>query len=174
MTVLKIQGKPNAAAMSALQPHVQRMYDSPGRPWVAILELTQAERTEPAPASDKDHSVVMRIIGAEIATGELEQNVRDVMHALYVMRTSYGTLTEEHDIALSKQTIADAGGDAMLTLIARLSAGITHWTDYLLRVTLSSKLTMQEVKHEIDAAREGLLSLLNRQSTLEIPEDPAE
>jgi hypothetical protein len=171
MTTLKIQGRPSASAAAALQPHVQAMYDRVGTPWIAIVELAQSERTEPAPTTDKDRSVQMRIIGAEVATDDHAGTVREVMRALYVMRTATGTLTEEDDVALSRQTLADVGTIVQLQAIARLSAGITHWADYLGRVASSSKLTIGELRHEVDAVRDGMLALVNRQMQIETDEE---
>ena len=171
MTTLKLQGRPTAAAAQALQPHVQGMYDRPGRGWIAIVELEQTERTEPAPNADKDRSVHMRITSCEVPTGDTESSVREVMRALSTIRTAVGTLDEAGEIQLSKQTLHDAAGIVQLQSIARLAAGIDHWHRYVAQVCGNQRLTIGELRHELDAIRDGLAVLTSRQTTTDDEED---
>jgi hypothetical protein len=143
------------------------MYDRPGRGWIVIAEVQQVERTEPAPNADKDRSVTMRITSCEVPTGDQEHSVREVMRALFVERTATGTLTEDGELQLAKQTIKDAAGITQLHAIARLSAGIHHWQQYVARVCGNQKLTAGELRHELDAIRDGLAAISQRQLTLD-------
>lgn len=49
MTNLKIQGSPGAAAQSALEPHIARIYAKPGVRVLGVLELQHVERSQAAP-----------------------------------------------------------------------------------------------------------------------------
>jgi hypothetical protein len=164
MTALKLQSRPSSAAAQALQPHVQQMYDRPGRGWILLAEVQQVERTEPAPAADKDRSVTMRITSCEVPTGDQEGSVRDVMRALFLERTATGTLDESGDLQLAKQTIRDAAGIVQLHAIARLSAGVAHWQAYVARVCGNQRLTVRELRHELAA-------ISQRQTTINDEED---
>jgi hypothetical protein len=77
MTALKIIGKPTAAAQAALEPHIARLYASPGASVMAIIEMRHVERLQPAPGSDKAASVGMKLVGCEIPGREQEGAVRE-------------------------------------------------------------------------------------------------
>lgn len=160
MTTLKIQGKPSASASQALSPHVQSMYDRPAKRHLAVIELAQVERSEPAPDADKDRSVTMRVSAAEIGTGDHGEVLRDVMRALYVQRTATGTIDEEGQLILSSQTLKDAAGILGMHAVAQFSAGVHHWRDYVGRVCGNQMLTIGELRHELDTIRDGLSALL--------------
>jgi hypothetical protein len=159
MTALKIRGA-STAAMTAMQPHVERIYRRSGMRVMAVVELAHIERTEPAKDADKDRSVTVRIASAEVPTGDNEDVLREVMRSLYLLRTATGTLTEEGELALSKQTLASCVGIVGGREIARLSAGVHYWREYVARVGANEKLTAGELRHEIDAIRDGLAALL--------------
>jgi hypothetical protein len=164
MTVLKIQGKPSTAAMQALAPHVARIYGRTGVRIMAVIELAHTERTEPAPDAEKEPSVTMRITQLEVPNPDQEGAIREVQRALYLERTATGTLDEAGELELSKQTLKDAGGIVSHLAIARLSAGIHHWRNYVRRVSAAQELTVGELRHELDAIAEGLDSVLGRLS----------
>lgn len=160
MTTLKIQGKPSAGAVAALQPHVERFYRRSGVRALAIVELAHVERTEPAKDADKDRTVTMRISAAEVPDPDSEGSIREVMRALYLLRTANGTLDEEGNLALSQTTLKHAAGIIGGQAIARLSAGVQHWQQYVGRVSSNGNLTLGELRHELDAIRDGLAALL--------------
>ena len=160
MTQLKIQGKPSAGAVQALQPHVERWYRRSGVRSLAIVELAHVERTEPAKDAEKDRSVTMRISSAEVPDPDSEDSIREVMRALYLLRTATGTLDEEGNLSLSQQTLKHAAGIIGGQAIARLSAGVQHWRQYVDRVGANNNLTLGELHHELGAIRDGLAALL--------------
>jgi hypothetical protein len=159
MTVLKIQGRPAAVAMQAIAPHVQRLYDRTGIRVMAVVEMAHVERTEPAPDSEKEATVTMRISHLEIPSADQENVVREVQQALYLQRTSEGTLDESGRLELSDQTLGRAAGMVHAIAAARLMAGARHWEAYTRRVCASGLLTVGELHHELDAIAEGLRAL---------------
>lgn len=160
MTTLRIQGKPSTAAQQALEPHIARIYSRQGIRVMAVVELHHVERTQPAPDADKDASVTMRIAHLEVPGPDQEESIREVQRALFLQRTAAGTLNEAGELELSKQTVKDAAGIVGHIAVARMSAGVHHWRDYIKRVALNDKLTVGELRHEIDAVADGLAGLL--------------
>lgn len=160
MTTLKLGAKPSTAAMQAIEPHIRRLYARSGIRVMAVVELAHVERTEPAADADKPATVTMRITHLEIPAPDQEESIREVLRSLYLQRTAVGTLDEEGALILSKQTIKDAGGIVTYTAMARLSAGVHHWAAYLARVNTNADLTVGELRHELDAVRDGLRGLL--------------
>ena len=161
MTTLKIAGRPLSAAMQALEPHVARLYDSPGKRIMAIIELAHMERLQVAPGSDKKPSVSMRITSCEVPNRDQEGAVREAQRALYLARTASGTLDEDGTVRLNERTLKSAAGLLMSIETARLRAGLDFWTEYARRVvTQSTTLTVTEMAHELQAVSDGLRSVL--------------
>lgn len=161
MTDLKITGKPTSGAMEALAPHVQALYDKPGRRVMAIVELTHAERLQPASASDKNPSVTVKITGCEVPNAEQEGAVREAQRALYLHRTARGTLDEAGMLDLDESTLRQTAGLLGAIETARLRAGLAHWNAYARKVVSSSaQLTQTEMAHELTAIADGLQAVL--------------
>lgn len=152
--------------MQALERHVGRLYARSGIRVMALVELAHVERTEPAADSSKEPTVTMRISNLEIPAPDQEESIREVMRALHLQRTSTGTIDDAGNLELSKQTIKDAGGIIGNVAIARMAAGINHWKGYIRRVQVNDKLTIGELRHELDAIADGLAGLLGA------PNDP--
>lgn len=159
MTILKLQGKPSTVAMAALAPHIARLYAHTGIRCMAVVELAHIERTEPAPESDKDASVTLRISHLEMPAPDQEGVLREVQRALYLQRTATGKLDEDNEVALSRQTLDDAAGMVQAIAVARYTAGVRHWEDYTRRVAANDKATVTELHHELDLIAEGLRAL---------------
>jgi hypothetical protein len=169
MTALKIIGKPTAAAQAALEPHIARLYASPGASVMAIIEMRHVERLQPAPGSDKAASVGMKLVGCEIPGREQEGAVREAQRALYLQRTARGTLDDEGMLQLDEDTLKLTAGLLMSIECARLRAGLAHWTEYARRVvSASSKLSGTEIAHELQAVADGMAAVL---STAAVEED---
>lgn len=134
MTALKITNKPTAAAMAALEPHIQRLYDAPGIRVMAVVELAHAERVQVAPGGDKTPSVSMKLTACEVPTREQEGVIREAQRALYLQRTAHGTLDEDGQITLDEETLKLTAGMLMSIEAARLRAGLDHWANYARRV----------------------------------------
>lgn len=161
MTHLKIAGSPTASAMSALEPHIPRIYDRPGIHVMAIVELEHTERVQPAPNSDAEPIVRMRIVGCEVPNTDQEGVVREAQRALFLARTARGTLDEEGMLQLDEDTLKLTPGLLMSIECARLRAGLVHWTEYARRVVASSgKLIESEIIHELQTVADGLRAVL--------------
>lgn len=162
MTQLKLDGKVGASAKEAIEPYVAKLYAKPGMRLVGIIELAHVERTQPAPDSDKDASVRVRITHLEIPSPEQEGLVREAQRALFLQRTAAGTLTDDGEIELSQQTLRLTAGELTYIELARLRAGLAHWADYARRVAHAENLTLTEIRHELDTVADGLRAVLAR------------
>src|ERR1700740_1186470 len=161
MTTLKFTGKPTASAMAALEPHIGRLYNTPGASCMAIIEMRHVERLQPAPGSDKAASVGMKLVGCEIPTREQEGVVREAQRALYLQRTARGTLDEDGQLTLDASTLALVPGLLNSLECARLRAGLDHWVGYVRKVVAGShKMSAMEVAHELEAVADGMAAVL--------------
>lgn len=161
MTSLKFDSKLGAAASAALEQHIRPIYDRPGCSRLAIIEFRHIERTQPAPESDKDPSVKVRISHCEIPGRDQEGYVREAQRALYLQRTASGTLDDDGQLQLTQSTLSHIGGLLHEVEVARLRAGLRHWVDYAARVNSNASLTISEMHHELDTVAQGLAALLN-------------
>ena len=161
MTTLKFDSKLGAAAAAALEPHIRPIYDRPDCTRLAIIELRHVERTQPAAGSDKEPSVRVRITHLEIPNKEQEGVIREAMRALYLQRTAQGTLDEDGQVQLTESTLRNLSGLVHEIEVARLRAGLTHWVDYIARVNATTKLTISEIRHELDTIAQGMAALLH-------------
>lgn len=162
MTSVKLDTKLGGGPSAAIEPHVPGLYARPGIRILVIAELAHVERVQPAPDTDKEASVKMRITSMEIATKEQEGAVREAQRALYVQRTAQGTILEDGEIELAKHTLKLTGG--LLTEIenARLLVGLRHWMQYAHRAAGAQDLAHSELLHELKAVADGLSSVLSR------------
>lgn len=161
MTTLKVQGKPGQAAQAALAPHIGTLYANPGKRIVGVVELAHIERTQPAPESDKDASVTMRITSLEIPNADQEDTIRQAQRALHMQRTAFGTLNEAGEMELAERTLQLTGGMLNAIETARLRASLSHWMNYARRCVDNEKLTLSEVRNELRTVADGMSSALN-------------
>lgn len=161
MTKLKIQGTPGQAAQAALEPHIGRIYSKPGVRVMGVVELRHYERTQPAPGSEKEASVSMRVTHLEVPTTEQEDIIREVQRTLYLQRTARGTLDEDGQITLDEHSMRLAAGQLHAVDAATLRAAIQHWAEYGRRVLATTTLTETELRHELDNVLTGLTVTLN-------------
>jgi hypothetical protein len=163
VTTLKLDAKPATAAADALLPWAQELYKKPGMRIVGVVELAHVERTQPAPDEDKEASVKLRITHLELADGgQQENNIREAMKALYLHRNAQGTLTEEMDVELSKQTLKLLGDNLDATEAAKRAIAIEHWAGYARRALHTKDITHAELLHELKAIADGLYGALHR------------
>lgn len=160
MTKIKLNGSVANAALEALSPHVNRLYASLGTRIVVIAELSAAERNQIADDEDKEPAVTLTVKHLEVASDNLEDDVREALRALHTHRTAYGKLTEDNDIELSENTLAQLAGSVNATEAARLHVGIERWTDYGRQALGNSKLTQQQMRAEFDTVNEALRGLI--------------
>jgi len=160
VTVIKIDGKPAANALLALERHAQKLYARPGVRVVGVVELRHVERTQPAPDEDKEQSVKLRMSHLEIAGPEQEDAIRQAMEALFIQRTAQGTLSEAGDVELSERTIKLTGGLLHALEAARLRVAVAHWAGQARRALAVPNITVAEMRHEVDALAAGLEQVL--------------
>ncbi|MFJ4917201.1 hypothetical protein ACPXCP_31135 [Streptomyces sp. DT20] len=93
---IKFDSKVLTDVAEALEPHATDMFKNRQGRWMAVVELSHVERTEPGPEEDKAPSVKIRVTGIEVASDEIRGGrLRGVMREMYDQRTSGGTLFEE-------------------------------------------------------------------------------
>lgn len=162
MTKVKIDSNIGGGPAAALEPHVLSLYARPGARVMVIGELAHVERTQPAPDTDGQPSVKMRLTSMEIASREQEGAVREAQRALYLQRTASGTLDDDGEIMLTESTLKLTSG--LLTDIecARLRTGLAHWASYARRAVSTPNLAHSELLHELQLVSEGLFAVLSR------------
>jgi hypothetical protein len=162
MPDIKIEGKIGGNAADAIEPHAKALYDRPGVRVVAVVELAHSERTQPAPDSEKNASVKLRISGLELPSKEQAETIREVMQALHFQRTAAGTLEEDGSITLSQPTLDMAVTMLSGQEVARLRAGLSHWERYAGRATRDPNLSATQLAKELRIVAQGLSSVLSR------------
>lgn len=158
---MKFVARVSASTQEALEPHVRPMYDQPGARRMAIIEFAAIERTEPAPGTETEPSVKVRIVGLEVPNREQEGAIREAQRFLHLQRSARGTFDDDGQLELSESTLQLTGGMLAYLETARLRAALAHWRDYAQRLVHGPDLTVTEVRHEMQAVAEGLTAVLN-------------
>ncbi|MCI3277469.1 hypothetical protein [Streptomyces cylindrosporus] len=161
MTQLKFDPKVSASAQEALEPHVRPVYATPASRRLFIGEFAAIERTEPAPGSEKEASVKVRIVALELPNESQEGYVREALRFLHLQRTARGTLDDDGQLELDESTLRLTGGQLAYMETARLRAGLMHWAAYARRVLHTSNITVTEAMHEIKTVADGLTAALD-------------
>ncbi|MFF0597841.1 hypothetical protein [Streptomyces antibioticus] len=161
MTQLKFESKVSASAQEALEPHVRPVYSTPAARRLFIGEFAATERMEPAPGSEKEPSVRVRIVALELPNESQEGYVREALRFLHLQRTARGTLDEDGQLELDEDTLRLTGGQLAYLETARLRAALGHWASYARRVLHTSNLTVSEVMHEMKTVADGLTAGLD-------------
>jgi hypothetical protein len=161
VTQLKFDGKVSASAQEALEPHIRPVYATPAARRLFIGEFAAIERMEPAPGSEKEASVKVRIVALELPNEAQEGYVREALRYLHLQRTARGTLDEDGQLELDESTLRLTGGHLAYLETARLRAGLNHWAQYTRRVLHTSSLTVSEVMHELKTIADGLTGALD-------------
>lgn len=163
MTKLKIASAYPVGVGDALAPYAQALMSAAragkDRRIMLVGELAPAERTEPAVGQDKEPVLKLELASAEVPTPDQEPLMRDVQRALYLQRTAAGTLDEEGQVVLDKQTLDAAGGHVSHVAAARLRAGVDVWAKQA-RAAVHGNLSASEMWHEMERISEGLYALL--------------
>lgn len=161
MTQLKFDSKVSASAQEALEPHIRPVYATPASRRLFIGEFAAIERMEPAPGTEKEPSVRVRIVSLELPNETQEGYVREALRFLHLQRTARGTLDDDGQLELDQDTIRLTGGQLAYLETARLRAGLHHWASYARRVLHTSNLTVSEVMHELKTISDGLSAALD-------------
>ncbi|MEU9000498.1 hypothetical protein [Streptomyces sp. NPDC048551] len=92
---VKLDSKVLTDVAEALEPYAADMFKQRSGRWVAVVEFSHSERTQPGPEEDKNPSVKIRITDLEIApSAAFENEIRQLLRDLHQRRTSDGTLDE--------------------------------------------------------------------------------
>lgn len=164
MTDIKLDSKVSAHAAASLERYATKLYNRPGMRIVGVVEFVHVERTQPAPDVDKQPSVKLRMSGLEIANPEQEDAVRQAQEALYLHRSAQGTLGEGGDVELSERTIKLTGGLLHAIEAARMRVAVRAFADQCRRALAVEKITVAEMRHELDAIAQGLEQVLAGES----------
>ncbi|MFE3126738.1 hypothetical protein ACFXHD_25320 [Streptomyces hydrogenans] len=159
MTTLRFEPKVGTGAQESLESHVRPLYDHPAGRRLFIGELVHTERTQPAPGSDKEPLVKVRIVSLEIPNQEQEEHVREALRFLYLQRTARGTLDDDGQLELDEQTLRLTGGLLAYVETARLEAGVRHWASYARRVSQTTELSATEARQELKNLADALAAL---------------
>jgi len=165
VTQLKFDAKVSASAQEALEPHIRPVYATPAARRLFIGEFAAIERTEPAPGSEKEASVKVRIVSLELPNESQEGYVREALRFLHLQRTARGTLDDDGQLELDESTLRLTGGHLSYLETARLRAALGHWSSYARRVLHTSNLTVSEVMHELKTVADGLTAGLDGASS---------
>ncbi|MFE6362916.1 hypothetical protein ACFVP3_23320 [Streptomyces sp. NPDC057806] len=161
MTQLKFDAKVSASAQEALEPHVRPVYATPAARRLFIGEFAAIERMEPAPGSEKEASVKVRIVALELPNESQEGYVREALRFLHLQRTARGTLDDDGQLELDESTLRLTGNQLAYLETARLRAGLNHWAQYARRVLHTPNITVTEALHEMKTVADGLTAALN-------------
>lgn len=93
MTKMNLSGMSNAAT-TALEGHVRGLFDDQNAKLLIVGELEHWTRSEPGPASNAQPTVNARLRLVEVPGEKQQDDVRNVLRALYLLRTARGTLDE--------------------------------------------------------------------------------
>lgn len=92
---VKFDSKVLTDPAEALEPFASEMFKQRRGHWMAIVQLSHVERTEPGPDEDKDPSVKIRVTQIEVAGDAItDERLRQLLRSMYERRTSDGTLDE--------------------------------------------------------------------------------
>jgi hypothetical protein len=161
VTQLKFDAKVSASAQEALEPHIRPVYDVPASRRLFIGEFAAIERIEPAPGTEKEASVKVRITHLELPNESQEGYVREALRFLHLQRTARGTLDDAGQLELDESTLRLTGGQLAYLETARLRAGLAHWATYARRVLHTPNLTVSEVLHEMKTLADGMTAALD-------------
>jgi hypothetical protein len=90
---VKFDSKVLTDVAEALEPHATEMFKQRRGRWMAVVELSHVERTEPGPDEDKQPTVKVRVTSIEVAADEITGGrLRGLQREMYDRRTSGDTL----------------------------------------------------------------------------------
>ncbi|WP_433233845.1 hypothetical protein [Actinomadura nitritigenes] len=95
MTDLKLDSKVTAGVGEALGPYINEMWRKQDGRWVGLVEFKHVRREEPGAGEDAPPAVKVRLTHCEIADDDTEPKIRELMQAMYKLRTAQGTLDDE-------------------------------------------------------------------------------
>lgn len=97
---VKFDSKVLTDVAEALESVSEEMFKQRRGRWMAVVELSHVERSEPGPDEEKNPTVKVRVTSIEVAADEITAGrLRGVQREMYDRRTSGGTLFEDEDVA---------------------------------------------------------------------------
>lgn len=160
MTTIKLDAKIGGNPAAALEPVTRYLYDNPKARIVGVVELAHVERVEPAPDTDRERSVKIRLSQLEIAGKDEAEPLREVMRHLFLVRTATGTLDEHGQLQLSKGTIERTVGELTEIELARMIAGVRIQAENARRASTNVTTSPAELRKQIQAVANALTNLL--------------
>jgi hypothetical protein len=95
---VKFDSKVLTDVAEALEPHATEMFKQRHGRWMAVVELSHVERSEPGPDEEKNPTVKVRVTSIEVAADEITAGrLRGVQREMYDRRTAGGTLFEHNE-----------------------------------------------------------------------------
>jgi len=162
MTTVKLDSKIGGGPAATLEPLVPGLYAQPGIRILGVVELVHVERVQPAPDSDGEPVVKMRISALEIAGKQQEGALREAQRALHLHRTAMGTLDEHGQIVLTERTLKQTAGLLSEIQNATMRAALSHWGSYARSAAATVNISHSELLHELKAVADGLRAALGQ------------
>jgi hypothetical protein len=92
---VKFDSKVLTDVTEALEPLATEMFQQRRGRWMAVVDLSHVERSEPGPDEEKNPTVKVRVTSIEVAADEITGGrLRGLQREMYDRRTSGGTLFE--------------------------------------------------------------------------------
>lgn len=150
MTEMKLDYRLNGAAADALAPHIDRIFETPGASFMAVVEFKR-KKIEVEDDEERDSVVRCRAVTIEVGRGEQEHVLRAVQRALYLQRTADGTLDEAEsgELEVADKTIQDAQGLISGHEVARLKAGLDAFIEAASAMAGNDALRPADVRREL-------------------------
>jgi hypothetical protein len=156
MTIMKLDYRLTGAVTDALAPHVERIFEHPGATFMGVVEFRHTSRLELAD-DEKDDEVKCRAVGIEVASpGAQENTLRELQRSLWTVRTADGTLTEENELRLAKQTLDTAGKVLNGVELARLAGALKVYGEQLAAMAGDSSLREADLRRKVGELARGM------------------
>jgi hypothetical protein len=163
-TKFKLAPKMTAVAQSALEPHVQGLYDAPGSSLLLMMEVTHTERTEVADGEDKDPQVTAKVTSLEVPAAKLDEPVRKMMAGLHAIREARGTLDEHglgvYDPDKGARDVKEALDNYAVGAAATFSAALIEVATRLESMTYATDTSVQKIHRELGKLADAIKVVL--------------
>lgn len=170
MTKMNVSGMSNAAA-TALEGHVPGFYADDRAKLLIVGELEHMTKTVVGPASNAQPTVNARLNLIEVPSDKQQDEIRNVLRALYLLRTSRGTLDEAAgtvNLDTEAQRVAEATSALYVGDALEARAVLRHVHTALVGIT--DDLTIAEVvklRRKIRKVTGGLEKFLTAGASVE-------
>lgn len=166
---LSIKGMASAAS-DGLEGHVRRIFDNQSAKIVFVGELEHVQRVEPGPASTVEPSVSVRLSRLEVPSQAQQEAIRELLQALYLLRTPQGTLDELTGAVSLDGAAQKVAGAASVTYVSEaLDARIVlrHVHAALADMTSPGQMDVVKIRRRIKKVHTALGRFLAEGATVE-------